>query len=29
VGRWHAHRDEDEWFYVREGEFELDVGDGA
>ena len=24
---WHVHRDEDEWFYVREGEFELYVGD--
>ena len=24
---WHSHRDEDEWFYVREGEFELYVGD--
>src|SRR5262245_46134640 len=24
---WHMHRDEDEWFYVREGEFELYVGD--
>ena len=24
---WHAHRDEDEWFYVRDGEFTLYVGD--
>ena len=24
---WHVHPDEDEWFYVREGEFELYVGD--
>jgi len=24
---WHVHRDEDEWFYVREGEIELYVGD--
>ena len=24
---WHVHRDEDEWFYVREGAFELYVGD--
>jgi uncharacterized cupin superfamily protein len=24
---WHVHRDEDEWFYVRDGEFELYVGD--
>jgi quercetin dioxygenase-like cupin family protein len=24
---WHVHRDEDEWFYVRDGEFTLYVGD--
>ena len=24
---WHVHRDEDEWFYVREGAFTLYVGD--
>jgi quercetin dioxygenase-like cupin family protein len=24
---WHVHRDEDEWFYVRDGEFTLFVGD--
>src|SRR6266487_6482944 len=24
---WHNHRDEDEWFYVRDGEFTLYVGD--
>ena len=24
---WHTHRDEDEWFYVREGAFEVYVGD--
>jgi quercetin dioxygenase-like cupin family protein len=24
---WHVHHDEDEWFYVRDGEFTLYVGD--
>jgi mannose-6-phosphate isomerase-like protein (cupin superfamily) len=24
---WHVHRDEDEWFYAREGEFRVYVGD--
>ena len=24
---WHAHRDEDEWFYVHEGECEVYIGD--
>ena len=24
---WHRHRDEDEWFYVRDGEFTVYVGD--
>jgi quercetin dioxygenase-like cupin family protein len=24
---WHVHRDEDEWFYCREGEFTVYVGD--
>ena len=24
---WHVHRDEDEWFYCREGEFTIYVGD--
>jgi quercetin dioxygenase-like cupin family protein len=24
---WHVHQDEDEWFYVRDGEFTLYVGD--
>jgi len=24
---WHVHRDEDEWFYVRDGEFTLYIGD--
>ena len=24
---WHVHRDEDEWFYVRDGQFIIYVGD--
>ena len=24
---WHVHRDEDEWFYVHEGECEVYIGD--
>jgi len=24
---WHVHHDEDEWFYVREGEFEIYIDD--
>jgi len=24
---WHVHRDEDEWFYVHEGSYEIYVGD--
>ena len=26
---WHVHPEEDEWFYVLEGEFTVYVGDGA